>query len=426
MKIKFLGSAQEVGRSCILLNKKYLLDCGIKVGAQETAYPFEIDQKEIKAVFLSHAHLDHTGALPLFNHYGLKCPIYSTKMTKLLARILLKDSLNVEVATGGNPQYGKEDINRILSYFSIINFNRVYKAGGAAFTILDAGHIPGSGSFIIETDGKRLLYTGDINSLTTKLMHGLNYKPANIDVMICESTYGDRDHPQREKTEEMFLEAVEETLRKGGKVLVPSFAVGRAQEMLMVLNKRTESLNFRSKKTYNTPLYLDGMAKNVTDILLRSKTVRDIAALRDALKKVQYVADYSMREGIAKKQGIFVTTSGMLDGGPALDYIKHLHDDEKNSILLTGYQVEGSNGRTLVDKGYAYVDGIRIAPLAKIMKFDFSAHSGQKELVQLIKRIKPQHLILNHGNRGVADELAKKVAFIENIHIPVNGESLIV
>ncbi|MFH1439177.1 MAG: MBL fold metallo-hydrolase [Candidatus Woesearchaeota archaeon] len=434
MKIQFLGSAQEVGRSCIVVNDIFLLDAGIKIGKEESEYPLDFSEKDIKAVFIGHAHLDHTGALPLLNHYGLRCVINATKMTRQITQILLKDSSHIEEIKGQHPAYTDENIQNILSYFNYVDYNKLYqeKGIGIRYKFLDAGHIPGSSSVLLELEDKggkrrKLLYTGDINSNNTNLLDGLTYDKKNkkdmkqdlslkdVDVMICESTYGGRDHPDRIKQEKEFLDIVKKTIDNGGSVLIPAFAVGRSQEILLMLAKRK----------FGAQIYLDGMGKKVTDLFLRDgRYVRDVNLLRKAVKNIEYVTDYRHRKRIMQEQAIIVSTSGMMDGGPVMDYIKYLYHDTKNAILLTGYQAEESNGRRLLEKGYVEVDNQTYNVKAFVRKFDFSAHSGQKQLIELIKKINPKHLILNHGDPEEMTELVRKLKFIQEVYVPVNGETV--
>ena len=292
MKIQFLGSAKEVGRSCILVNDWILLDAGLMIGKEKAEYPEDFSEKDIKAVFLTHAHLDHTGALPLLNHLGLRCVIYATKMTRAITKILLKDSIHIEELKGNHPAYTEENINNILSYFTYTNYNRDYEEKGVSlkYKFLDAGHIPGSASVLIDFEDKsgqrkKILYTGDINAIDSNLLNGLNYHKKNselknVDVLICESTYGGRDHPPRSEQEKEFLSTIQRTIDKGGSVLIPAFAVGRSQEIIMMLAKR----NFK------VPVYLDGMGKKVTDLFIKEhKFLKDGKLFQKAVEKVEFV-----------------------------------------------------------------------------------------------------------------------------------------
>lgn len=415
MRIQFLGAAKEVGRSCIIIDDKYMLDAGLKLTDEGSEYPLEYNTEKIKAVFIGHAHLDHTGALPLFNHLGLKCSIYCTKMTKLLTKILLRDSFHIGLLEKQHPAYTKDNINNVMSFMQNIRYDKEYAEGDVKFTYIYAGHIPGSASILIEFGGKRILYTGDINFINTELMDGANYALDNIDIMISESTYGDRDHPKREKEEKDFLDKVQETVERGGSVLIPAFSVGRAQEVMLMLRKIR----------INAPVYLDGMAKEVTDILLdMPEYIKDGNALKNAAKKVEYVRDRKDRENIVRSQGVFITTSGMLEGGPVMDYLKYFYHDEKNSILLTGFQTQHCNGRMLLDEGKIIVDGNVLKVKCEVAKFDFSAHSGRVELIKLINSINPKHLVLQHGDKEAVEALELYFKGKIDVHAPELGEKL--
>lgn len=415
MKLTFHGAAQEVGRSCIEVNGKYLFDAGLKLGTELSEYPTLTYAEHIRAVFLSHAHLDHTGALPLLNHNGLHCSVYCTKMTKALTKILLQDSIHIEMMQHKHPAYGKDNVLNVLSFMQQVQYHKKYKLDDGAFTFLNSGHIPGSASVLLELNGKQILYTGDLNTANTQLLDGATYTSAP-DILIIESTYGSRDHPSREKTEQRFLQAVEKTLKQNGSVLIPSFSVGRAQELLLVL----------SRKRWNVPVYLDGMAKKVTDIILSMpEYIKNVAELKHALKYVEYVQDFRHRQRIVEHQGIFISTAGMLDGGPVIDYVKHLHHDKNNSILLTGYQAEGCNGRLLLEEGCVYLDGMRTQVAGYVEQFDFSAHCGRNELLAFVDHQHPKTVVINHGDEGECADLAAALRKKKyTVFVPKVGETI--
>ncbi len=415
MKIQFLGAAKEVGRSCILLDDNYLLDCGIKISSEGQEYPQLPNVSKIKAAFLSHGHLDHCGAFPYFNFKGLNCRIYCTSMTKKIAKILLHDSIHIEMLSTREPAYSEDNITNVLQLMSEVRFHHPFAIDKGTVEFLDAGHIPGSSSILLNVNNKRVLYTGDINTSTTNLMHGLRYQLQDIDIMICETTYGNRDHPDRNQSENDFLNLVEATIKDGGKVLIPCFSVGRAQEVLLMLAKRN----------ITAPIYIDGMAKKVTKIVLQQpESIRDGHKLRKALESVNAVKTSRQRENVIKEQCVIVTTSGMCVGGPVLDYLKLLYHDPKTSILLTGYQAEGSNGRLLMEEQKAFVDGMMLNVKCKINKFDFSAHCGRKELVALINELQPKHLILNHGEEEAMESIKKEFSKKMKVYLPELNQSI--
>jgi putative mRNA 3-end processing factor len=414
MRITFHGGASEVGRNCISLDDEYLFDAGLKISEEGSEYPQVTDVGKIRAVFLAHAHLDHSGALPLFSRMGMRGAVFCTQMTKDTAKILLKDSLHVELLNRHKAGYSKEDIIRVVSSMQNTAYDREYSTGSLKFKMLYAGHIPGSASVYAEYKGKTILYTSDINTSGSRLLDGASFN-VKADVMICESTYGDRNHPPRQDVEKEFLDTVQKAIDSGGSALIPAFSVGRAQEMLLLLHSRR----------FKAPVYLDGMAKEVTNAYLhRPDFLKDPGALEGALKRTRLIRRPQERREVAYSPAIIVTTSGMLDGGPVIDYLRVLYHQEKSCVLLTGYQTEESNGRLLLDTGRAYVDGLRIKVRGTVKKFDFSAHAGQKELVELIRRTSPKHLMLIHGDRPALETLAGFFRGQMDVHIPVIGETI--
>ncbi|MCK4670414.1 MAG: MBL fold metallo-hydrolase [Nanoarchaeota archaeon] len=425
MKIEFHGAGQEVGRSCIEINDEILLDAGIKVGEiveypdniarkrdEYIDYPSRVDLPKIKAVFISHAHLDHSGALPLFDHFGLNCPIFCTEGTKETTYILLRDALKIAGFKERHVAYTAYDIERIEMLMKSISVHGEGTVGRYKYKFFDAGHIPGSSSILLEFDGKKLLYTGDLNTIPTQLMKGTDIMP-NVDILICESTYGDREHTPRVETEEAFLDKVQEIVGRGGSVIIAVFAVGRAQEILILLNKRK----------FNVPIYLDGMAQRVTNVYMEAtSTLRDPEALMKAISNARFVGRENRRK-ITKKQGIFVTTSGMVTGGPIIQYMDILKDDPKTGLVLTGYQAENSHGRQLLDTGRITIKGKTSKVACTVDCFDFSAHAGRKQLVNFIRHIDPNILILNHGNPNAIKSLASEFKD-RKVYTPKTGDIL--
>ncbi len=400
MEIVFHGAAGEVGRSCIKIDNSFLLDAGLKITERGTEYPTYIDTAKIQAVFISHAHLDHTGALPIFNHSGLMCPIYATHMTKLTTEVLLDDSFHIELIAHTHAGYSKENIFNVLQHFQDVHYNeQISISKDLTAQFLDAGHIPGSSSVILHYKKKKILYTGDINWKPTQLIAGASYT-VNPDIMISESTYGDRLHPDRQESEEHFIAAIKEVLNKGGSVLLPAFAVGRAQELMILL----------AKSGIECPIFLDGMAKKITELcMINTSFIKNVRELQDAHKKVQYIMSENDRKRIVQEQCIVITTSGMVTGGPVMDYLKMMFFEPKHGLFLTGYQGEGTNGRLLLQERCAYVDGKKVKWEGRIEQFDFSAHADQDELIAAVQKMKPKMLILNHGDDVALLAFADKV-----------------
>jgi putative mRNA 3-end processing factor len=398
MKIIFHGAAQEVGKSCIEIQsagQRYLLDAGIKFiqgGVEYPKYLKHIDK--IDALFLSHAHLDHSGALPFFEHENLKCSIYTTNLTWQITKKLLDDSYHIAQIQHIHSDYQKNDIYKVQDDVKIIKYNQEYLTDDkkVKFTYFNSGHIPGGASIFLEIEGKKIFYTADINTQTTNLMVPAEVKKnlGDLDILITENTYGDRRHPDRKLSEKGLLESIQKALQLGGTALVPVFGVGRSQEILMVLNSLPKEV----------PIYLDGMARTVTELILRSNdpNLNKRQVLKSIFSRVKLVKAHD-REKIAKQKGcVIVTTSGMIQGGPSVFYASQLIKQVNNYIILTGYQTKGTRGRSLFEDHLFYHQG-KVKPVkCHIRKFDFSAHYGQDAIFDFIKKVPHKNLILQHGD----------------------------
>lgn len=408
MRLHFHGGAQEVGRSCIeLITKKgnrYLMDVGVKFVHDGLAFPKNVlNIKKVNATFLSHAHLDHSGGLPLFEHSKLQSPIYTTSQTLAISKILLKDSYKIARIKNLHPEYNKSDLKQVRKDSKRIRFDRWYAHDDIKFKYINAGHIPGSAMILIKADNKTLLYTADFNCAKTHLVQPAStdyFKDENIDIMISESTYGNRNLPDRENEEKRFIKKVRKTLRKGGSVLIPVFALGRAQDVLIML----------AKYDFKVPIFFDGMGKRVTRKIIstKSKYVKNKNTLANMYHNiVQLVSSNKRRLDSTKKQGIFVTTSGMVQGGPILTYLGEMWHNPNNSLLMTGFQAKGTNGRRLLEKKEVYLDSGKTKVKCDVDKFDFSGHSGKKDIQNFVKTLKPKHTIFQHGNKEAVMALKK-------------------
>jgi putative mRNA 3-end processing factor len=408
MKLQFHGAAREVGRSCISLTtekgNKYLLDFGVKFLEHGFAAPEGVPPlNEIKAVFLTHAHLDHSGGLPLLEHADLHCPFFCTKPTFSITKILLKDSYKIERIRNLHPAFTKTDLKEVQKDTRFVEFDKWYVFGDLRFIYLNAGHIPGSAMILIEADGKRLLYTGDFNTRPTLLMDSDVYseelfaKP--IDVLIVESTYGYRGLPERGRLEQDMLGSVKETVANGGSILLPVFALGRAQEIMMIMGKNND---------FGTNVYVDGMCKKVTRAIINDnpKYVNDVPLLSKTFNQgVEWIRSDKHRQKAIAKGGIFITTSGMLQGGPVLRYMKEMWHDEKNKVILTGYQCKRTNGRHLLEEGFFYLDGWKTYVKCKVEKYDFSGHADRLAIQDFVRKVNAANVVFQHGDPESVDAL---------------------
>jgi len=421
MNLKFLGGAGEVGRSGVLLDtgrERMLMDYGIKIVSQAEGplnapqIPMKINMN-LDAMLLSHAHLDHSGFVPNLYNRGYRGPTYSTATTFDLAHILLNDSIKLADLRNQEKYFFKKDLKVMEKNEYRVTYGQQFDVGRTLVGVYDAGHIPGSVSFHLNTGEKSIVYSGDIKSRDTELLRGMEPIRENTDVLIMESTYSQREHPEREVQEKRLAEAVRETLENRGIAMVPCFAVGRAQEVLLILEK------FGLDKY---PIHLDGMAVDATKIILRyPELIRQPKKLNKIYKEANKVGNNRDRNKILKEPCIIVTTSGMLNGGPIAHYLEKLYKRKDCSLTLTGYQVEGSAGHTLVNTGKYVTEDNSYNVKCKLDFIDLSAHSGRQELFDYVKQVDPQKVFVIHGDscEKFAGELKEKGY---EAHAPKQGE----
>jgi putative mRNA 3-end processing factor len=408
MELTFLGGTGEIGSTSLLMeteNYKAIFDYGM-TPSSPPKYPMEPPAMDY--IFLSHAHLDHSGMIPfLTKQYDI--PLIMSEMTFHLTQILLRDNVKISELEGYPKMYSKGDIRNMDENMFQGNYGSKFTMRQSMATFHSAGHIPGSLMIEIQLkDGRKMLYTGDLNTIDTRLLMGTRH--TNCDILVMETTYAGREHELRQKIELKFQEKILEVIDRGGKVIIPAFAVGRTQELLLIL------------ADLDLEVWLDGLGKDVTKLFIREQGfIKDHRKLKRSFDSINKVRTKNQREKALSGE-VILTTSGMLDGGPVLRYIKELNENPKNAILLTGYQVEGSNGKMLMDKGQININGEIKKVKPEVEYFDFSAHSGHKELLSFVRGCNPEHLVLYHGeNRKIlGDELGEDY----NTHYPEIGQAI--
>jgi putative mRNA 3-end processing factor len=408
MEVKVLGAARQVGRSAFLLSHKdtkILLDYGAMT-TKVPGFPMHVPPKDIKAVVLSHAHLDHSGAAPL-QFLGGSMKLHATPVTSELSNLLIQDFIKI---SGQYLPFEFIDLMAMNSATVNHGYNEPFEIGDFTITFHDAGHIPGSAILSVEAGSKRLIYTGDINGEETELLGGSSKDLGEADMVITESTYATADHPARMKVEEEFTDYARVVVERGGVLLVPAFSVGRAQEIAMALKRHG----------FNHPVAMDGMALKVNAILVRyQEYLRDPVALRRTLESLEEVVGWGQRRSLVKRPGVIISPAGMLVGGASIFYNEHLAMDEKNGIAIVSFQVPGTPGRTLIDRGLTIYRGKPTNVKAEVKRFDFSSHSGKKELMADLTGIRgsPKFLTV-HGEEesciALAEEL-KRVLGVEAV-----------
>jgi putative mRNA 3-end processing factor len=349
----------------------------------------------VDAIILTHSHLDHSGAIPIFYIHGKK-PLYTNKLTSELNQLLISDFIHL---SSYYLPFEYLELRSMMRNSKHVDFGVEEKIGDIKFQLLNAGHIPGSAQILIETEGKKLLYTGDFNTEDTMLLKGAKMEYNDLDAVIIESTYADEEHTERSKLEKQFIAETTDIIEMGGTVLVPAFGVGRSQEIACIL----------AAHNFEYPVTIDGMIRGANSIMMKhGQFLRDPKLLNDALHSAHWIEGWRDRRKAAKKPGVIISTAGMLKGGPSVFYISKIGKKARNAVFLVSYQIPGTPGRQLLDKGICVIDGKMRKIKARVGHFDFSSHCGASELKEAMKKLggKPKVYVV-HGAEGNCELFAK-------------------
>lgn len=446
MELIYLGGAGEVGASAILvkLNEyNILLDSGIRQSTSKDKLPdFDILRNEggIDVIIISHAHMDHIGSLPLISREYPNAKIFMNKMTLDLTRVLLYDNLKIMNYHGGEiPIFNENDVLDMFDKVTVVPYQKeVIIHDDLKLTFYMAGHIAGASVTYIKSKEGTVLYTGDYSLFPQHTISGLSVPKLRPDVLISEATYGNRLHANREVEEMRLIDTVCEVINNNGKVLIPVFALGRSQEILLILKRA-----MNKKQITNTKIYVDGMVRDINRVFLNNPLYLKESIGKRILKgnnifyndNIIKVEDDNDRQKIVNSSQplIVVSSSGMLMGGMSEFYASHFIENKNNAIILTGYQDEESNGSMLLnlldekeEDRKLKLNGKVHNVLCNVTKVGLSAHADKQEIKNLFNTLTPKYIILGHGEEDSLDEIARE-ATRENscyVYVPRIGDKI--
>jgi len=430
-----LGGVKQVGRSCFIVvtpESKIMLDCGINPGenVNYNAYPridwFNFNLDELDAVVISHAHIDHQGFLPALYKFGYKGPVYCTEPTLPLMTLLQLDSVKIAQNNGSYIPYEIRDVNEIIKHCIPIPYGKPTDISpDVTITLNNAGHIMGSATVHINISGAHnILYTGDYKYARTQLLDGAMANYPRVETIITESTYGASNDlmPDQSTVYGSFTESINQTLKQGGKVLIPVPAVGRAQEIMLVLDKE-----MREGRLIESPIFIEGMISEASAIHMSFAHYLGYEVRKSVSEGINpFTSSYfTVINGISKREEVFtddspsiiMATSGMLEGGPSVEYFKQISPSPQNKIIFVSYQINGTLGRRVLDGSISEASMIDKHGKVKVIpvrcskqKIDgFSGHSDFNQIMNFVSKVRPKRVLVNHGERSKSENVASMI-----------------
>jgi len=451
IRVTVLGGGRQVGRSCYLLQtpqSKVLLDCGINVaGKGKEKFPYldvsEFKINELDAIILTHAHLDHSGLIPYLFKMGYRGPVYMTAPTRDTAALLALDFIGVAYKQASAPLFSSVDVKEMVKHTICLDYNEVTDiAPDVRITFYNSGHTLGSAMvhLNIGNGAHNLLYTGDMKYTRTRLLDRAVANFPRLETMIIESTYGSRNDvlPPRKESEEELINAIKETIEKGGKVLIPELGLGRAQETMLILEEA-----MKKGKMPKFPIYIDGMIWDINGIHTAYPDFLNSQVRNEVFQdKNPFVSEVFQRVGSASERKqvveggpcVVLATSGMLVGGASVEYFRHFASNPNNLLCFVCYQGPGSLGRQ-VQEGVKKVQ-MSIEGKEEFIDVNFkvititglTAHAGRNELLEFTNRTQPRanRIIIQHGEQSKCLDLASSIYKLHHIetNVPINLETI--
>lgn len=432
MQLNFYGAARGVTGSCSLLQiagKKILIDCGMFQGENfnedKNQEPLGFNPHELNSVIVTHAHLDHVGRLPVLIKGGYTGFFYATPATIDLTELILNDALEVmrynSIKTGATVLYDEQDIAEVMGAFKAVDYYNEYElAPGLKFKFYEAGHIFGSAFVEITGEDKKIIFSGDIGNVGVPIVRDTDVLPANADLVVCESTYGDRVHETISERQDLIQYEVKSAMDRGGTLMIPAFSLERTQELLYDLNDLID----RQKKLPRVPIFLDSpLAINATEVYRHYPRYYDEAARKLYLQDddlfqfpgLKMTGKVDESKGINNTPGpkIIIAGSGMMNGGRILHHALRYLSDRNSTLLIVGYQAYGTLGRDILEgKSPVRVLNEKVVVRCRVKALGaLSAHADQEKLMDWLGGGEsiPKRVILNHGEPLSAEALMKRL-----------------
>ncbi|MEP0824098.1 MAG: beta-CASP ribonuclease aCPSF1, partial [Nitrososphaera sp.] len=429
-----LGGVKQVGRSCFVVvtpESKVMLDCGINPGEMSglDAYPrldwLNFDLDDLDAVVIGHAHIDHQGFLPALFKYGYRGPVYCTEPTLPLMTLLQMDSVKIANSNGTYLPYEARDVNEVIKHCITLPYGKPTDISpDITITLNNAGHIMGSATVHLNISGAHnILYSGDYKYAKTQLLDSAVSMYPRVETLITESTYGNTTDvmPDQQVVYRTFSDSINKTLTEGGKVLIPVPAVGRAQEIMLVMAKE-----MKEGRLVESPIYIEGMISEASAIHMSYAHYLGADVRKSVSQGINpFQSEYftvisgGKREEVLNDENpaIVMATSGMLEGGPSVEYFKELAPNPKNKIMFVSYQINGTLGRRVLDGAMSEVSmmdksgKVKVVPVrCQTQKIDgFSGHSDFNQILNFVAKVKPKRVLVNHGEKSKSENVASAI-----------------